>query len=149
MPHEPFDQDDLPLINRILDQHPEVAEVIQVVRQVCQRARFPIRTFDELAEALGGADSVVTLRGRLMRVGDLRLGLPAYYFPISSEADLSGKVSDLHARAGEPLPAAAPQGQAMGEQIPVPEGLHPPTTPRPPRPPQPGGVGIRRDKQPD
>jgi len=144
MPHEPFTVDDLPLINRVLEQLPEVVEVLRFVKQVSSRAQYPIAGFDELAQALGGEDARLTIRGQEFRVGNLRQQLPAYYFPIGSEADLIVKVSDVGSRPGEPMPP--PEGVVMGREIPLPEGVgRPPDIPDPPRPPS-GGVGFRKDE---
>jgi hypothetical protein len=92
--------DDLTLVSKILQLHPEVEEVIRAVRQVSAGAKYPIQSFDELAQALGGDQGTVTFRGQQMRVGDIRRLIPAYYFPIGSEQDLIAKVSDLQSRAG-------------------------------------------------
>jgi hypothetical protein len=137
--HDEFDKDDLPLINRVLGQHPEVREVLVIAKQAIQQGQFPLASFDALAAALGGEDATFPFRGHSVRVGDLRQGIPAYYFPITSVDDLIAKIADLRLRASEP--AAMPE-VALGEQIPLPEGLKPPDLPPPPPRPQGGFLGI-------
>jgi hypothetical protein len=138
---EPLGPGDLPLVERVLDQHPEVREVICLVKRVAQRARFPIAGIDELAEALGGEGSSVLLGGRTMTAGEWRRRVPAYYFPIHSEEDLIAKVSDLRFRPGGELPVS--EGVGAGMKMPLPEGLRLPPLPELPRPSRPGYVVIR------
>lgn len=98
--------DDLTLVSKILQMHPEVDEVIRAVRQVSARAKYPIQSFDELSHAMGGDEAAVTFRGQQMAVRDIRRLIPAYYFPIGSEQDLIAKVSDLQSRTGQREPPA-------------------------------------------
>jgi hypothetical protein len=96
MHEEPFQPEDLRLINLILPHYPDVVDVIRAVRQAVARVTYPIRDFDELATALGG----VTIAGGAFSVADAQRLLPPYYFPIGSEEDLIAKVADLRAQAG-------------------------------------------------
>lgn len=102
---EPFEQEDLPLLNQLVASHPELAETAALVKRINTRAQYPINSLSDLTEALGGPDATVTFHGRTMTLGEVREFVPAYYFPISSERDLIAKLSDIQAR---PAPPARP-----------------------------------------
>jgi hypothetical protein len=102
---DPFQPEDLRLINLILPHYPEVAEVIRAVKHAVTRVTYPIQSFEELAEALGG----VTIAGGSFSLAEAQRLLPPYYFPIGSEEDLIAKVADLRAQAGG-LSALPPEG---------------------------------------
>jgi len=103
MAYEPLKADDLHLVNRLLQFQPELRETIDLIRQVIGKVKFPIQSFDDLSEALGGDDKTVTFRGRTLTVGEARNLIPAYYFPIGSERDLVAKITDLaKGRQGPP-----------------------------------------------
>jgi len=100
MPFDPLKAEDLVLVNRLLQSHPDLNDTIAVVRQVGAKAKYPISSFDDLEKALGGADATVTFRGRSLTMTEARTLVPAYYFPIASESDLTAKMGDL----GKALP---------------------------------------------
>lgn len=63
------------------------------------RPRLPLRTFDELVAAVGGA-TPFTVAGRTLPLAGCRHLIPGYYFPIVSRADLEAKLADLAAGVG-------------------------------------------------
>lgn len=73
---------------------------MQEIRDLAARARYPLRTFDDLAELFGAEDAVLTLRGASVTLRDARSVIPEYYFPIGSEADFVAKLADLSESAG-------------------------------------------------
>ncbi|MEO7143307.1 MAG: hypothetical protein ABI165_07355 [Bryobacteraceae bacterium] len=93
-------------MNRLLQSHPDLQDTISVVRQVGVKAKYPIASFDDLANTLGGENAAVTFRGRTLTMAEARSIIPAYYFPIASEADLTAKMADL-AKALPTLSAVA------------------------------------------
>lgn len=95
MPFEPLKESDLPLINRLLQAHPDLHESIGLVKQLNQKAKYPINNFEDLAKALGGDNATFTFRGRTMTMSEAKAAIPAYYFPIASETDLMTKMADL------------------------------------------------------
>ncbi len=95
MPFEPLKNEDLALVNRLLNAHPDLRDTISVIRQVNANSKYPITSFDELAQAMGGENASLTFRGRTMTMADARSVIPAYYFPIASESDLAAKMADL------------------------------------------------------
>jgi hypothetical protein len=103
MPFEPLKAEDIALVNRLLPTHPDLHDTISIVKQVNAKAKYPIASFDDLAHALGGEDGTFTFRGRTMSMAEARGIIPAYYFPIGSEADLTAKIADL----GKALPPLA------------------------------------------
>jgi hypothetical protein len=94
MNQEPLKAEDLGLINRLIKQQPELQELVQIVKQVTSKLKFPIESFDDMAEALG-PDAAITFRGRKQLLTGVRDYVPAYYFPIGSERDLVAKLRDL------------------------------------------------------
>ena len=66
------------------------------LRELATRATFPIRDRGELSRLLP-KDAKLTARGRVLSVDEALAFLPAYYFPIGSEADFVSKFADLAA----------------------------------------------------
>ena len=95
MIYEPFQPEDLRLINLVLLHYPDVSDVIRALKHAVTRVTYPVRTFDELADALGG----ITIAGGAFSIADAEQLLPSYYFPIASEEDLVAKVADLSSQA--------------------------------------------------
>ena len=95
MPFEPLKNEDLPLVNRLIQVHPDLQDTIAVVKQVNAKSKYPIENFDALAKAMGGEQASITFRGRTLTMADARNVIPSYYFPIQSEADLMAKMADL------------------------------------------------------
>lgn len=95
MAFEPLRETDLPLINRLLQAHPDLHETIGLVKQLNQTAKYPINNFEDLGKALGGENATFTFRGRSMTMSEAKAAIPAYYFPIASESDLMTKMADL------------------------------------------------------
>jgi hypothetical protein len=141
MLEEPFQPEDLRLINLILPHYPDVVDVIRAVKQAAARVRYPVQNYEELVTALGD----VALAGSPLGRAEAQRLLPAYYFPISSEEDLIAKVADLRAQAG--ALAALP---SMGDVEWVPPAETPPENSRPPHvdlarlPTDLGGGGVRK-----
>lgn len=100
MPFEPLKAEDLPLLNRLVQAHPDLNDTISIIKNVNTKAKYPIASFDDLANALGGENASITFRGRTVTMAEARSIIPAYYFPIASEADLTAKMADL----GKALP---------------------------------------------
>jgi len=107
MPFEPLKAEDIGLVNRLLQSHPDLQDTISIVKQVNVKAKYPIASFDDLANALGGENASITFRGRTITMAEARSIIPAYYFPIASEADLTAKMADL-AKSLPPITAVAP-----------------------------------------
>jgi hypothetical protein len=92
---EPFQPEDVRLINLVLRHYPDVSDVIHAVKHAVSRVTYPVRTVDELADALGG----LTIAGGAFSLADAERLLPPYYFPIASEEDFVAKIADLRAQA--------------------------------------------------
>jgi hypothetical protein len=78
--------------------------------------KYPISSFDDLERALGGAQATVTFRGRTLTMAEARSLVPAYYFPIGSEADLTAKMADL-GKTLPPLASVAPRPDSLETAI--------------------------------
>jgi hypothetical protein len=131
---EGITEQDLRLIKRVLQLYPEVEELILTVKKVASSTKYPIQSFSELAEALGGEESVVNFRNQPMSLKEVRALIPVYYFPIGSEEDLIAKIADLQARGlrrgyGEPgqeVQDISTAGALRAAVAKKPEGLTPP-----------------------
>lgn len=95
MAFEPLKADDLALVNRFMQVHPDLQDTLSVVKQVNASGKYPIANFDALAQAMGGDKASITFRGRTLTMADARNVIPGYYFPIQSESDLLSKMADL------------------------------------------------------
>ncbi|MEO7084736.1 MAG: hypothetical protein ABI442_04705 [Gemmatimonadaceae bacterium] len=88
----------LDLVKRVVKHHPEVAEAIATVSAVTAKATFPIKSFQDLAESMGGLHATMEFRHRSFTMAELESRIPAYYFPIANENDLIAKIGDLSKR---------------------------------------------------
>ena len=104
----PTDDMDLKVFNLLMRAHPELRESFEIVRTITTKAQFPINSFSEFSEAMGGDDATISVAGQVMRMKDVASMVPAYYFPIANENDLIAKVSDLTNRRGTPVPLTPP-----------------------------------------
>jgi hypothetical protein len=145
MPEEPFQPEDLRLLNLILPLYPDVVDVIRAAKHAVARVKYPVQSFDELAAALGDG---VTLAGGSLGLAEARRLLPAYYFPISSEEDLIAKVADLRAQAGAvaALPVAGDVTWAPAIDKP-PENSRPPQIAPADLPMSLGAGGVKKPAQ--
>lgn len=99
MPDPQFTAQDLPLLNRLMAQNPSFAETANVVKAVTSKTKFPVNSYEDLTQALGGESAAITFGGRTMTLAQIKQFVPAYYFPISSEADLVAKIGEMQSRA--------------------------------------------------
>jgi len=93
------------VINAFLQYHPELAEAIAIASSVIERITFPVNSFQDLIEAMGGAEAKVQFRERSFIIAEFESQVPAYYFPIANENDFIAKIGDL---ARRPPPIATP-----------------------------------------
>ena len=107
MAFEPLKAEDISLVNRVLTSQPDLQDTISIIKQVNAKAKYPIASFDDLAQAFGGDGGTITFRGRTLSMAEARGIIPAYYFPIASEADLTAKMADL-GKSLPPMTTAAP-----------------------------------------
>jgi len=133
--------DDLELVNMVLKHHPEAAEAVRAVQTVANKVSFPIHSYHELSEAMGGDQTAVTIRGRHMTLAEIQKHVPSYYFPISNVHDLVAKIADLSGLgraaavgghvigvthppiAHAPKPDSVPP-EMSGEELAAREGIH-------------------------
>ncbi len=99
----------LRIVNAYLRHHPQVAEAIEVATSVVAKVQFPINSFQDMTEAMGGAQTSVKFAGRSFTLAELESQVPSYYFPIANENDLVAKLGDLSKR----LPSAADPGPVL------------------------------------
>src|SRR5437867_649442 len=70
-------------------------ELVQIVKQITATTKFPIGSFDDLVDAMGGEKATLKFLGQSHTLAELRDRIPSYYFPIGSERDLVAKFRDL------------------------------------------------------
>ena len=70
-------------------------EIVRIAKNVSSKATYPVSSFDELAQALGGQNASVRVAGKDYIVGQGRSLLPAAVFPITSEGDFITKITNL------------------------------------------------------
>lgn len=100
-----------------------LGQLRQAAKRVSGKTKYPIRNFEQLAEALGGEDATVDLLGRKHTVREGRQLVPRDYFPIESEEDLTAKIANLDLmRADSPL-----RQSEMGTEEPPSADRSPPT----------------------
>jgi hypothetical protein len=90
--------EDLPHLRRILRMYPGIEEMLNVVRRV-SRIGFPINSFVDLEDGLGGPDVTIRIGGRRTPLRIIRRFVPMHYFPIANENDLIAKFVELRRRA--------------------------------------------------
>ena len=92
-----------------------VDEIIQVATRVADKAKFPIRDFKHISEALGGEEAEIEYEGKAHKVGQVRRLIPPEYFPIDSREDLIAKIADLQQRARPGWPGEVEPGEQLKE----------------------------------
>ncbi|WP_125591631.1 hypothetical protein [Amycolatopsis balhimycina] len=92
-----YDADDLDAINVVLDQFPDISDLVDDVRSL-DFLTYPIDSLKTLFENAGERPERTVPLEALRRA-------PAFYFPLASKADLVAKLLELRRH---PLPARAP-----------------------------------------
>jgi hypothetical protein len=115
--HEkPESPEQMRIVNAFLKHHPQVAEAIAIASTVISKVRFPINSFQDLTDAMGGAETAVQFGGRSFTLAELEDQVPCYYFPIANENDLIAKIGDLSKRMPSvkaPAPVLIPATASM------------------------------------
>ena len=86
-------------MSKLPQQYPEVE---QLASRVAEKAKFPLRSFDDLASALGGEQAEVEYKGKSQKLGQVRRMVPAGLFPVESREDLIAKIAYLQTRDRKP-----------------------------------------------
>lgn len=96
--HSAIGPDDLAHLRRFLRFYPGAEEMLHVVRKVSPIG-FPINSFADLEDGLGGADVTLRIGGRELPLRTIRRFVPMNYFPVANENDLIAKFAELRRRA--------------------------------------------------
>lgn len=67
-------------------------EIERVAKKVSEKAKYPIKDFKQLADALGGEDASVDYGGKGQKIGQAKKMLPDGFFPVESQEDLIAKI---------------------------------------------------------
>ena len=103
------------LLQRILRNHPQVGEALEAVSAIMTRAKFPIGSYADFVEMMGGPGATLTLAGGRYTLAELEQHVPSYYFPIANENDLIAKVGDFAKRVPGSGSAQMSTRRAMAE----------------------------------
>jgi hypothetical protein len=87
----------------------KLREIERVAKQVSRRGNYPIRSYDELADALGGKNAEIDYEGRRRRVAEAEQ-IPDEIYPINSEDDFVNKMASLRGARGDE-PEELPRGR--------------------------------------
>jgi hypothetical protein len=107
-PDQPLPQQQLRLINAFLKLHPQVAEAVAIASSLVGKVHFPVNSFQDLTDAMGGPQTAVQFGGRSFTLAEIECQVPAYYFPIANENDLVAKLGDLSKRMPSTVASTPP-----------------------------------------
>ncbi len=86
-------------------------DIRQIAGSASRRARYPLRSSDDLVQALGGRDATINYEGRGHKAAEAAQ-IPGAVFPIESEEDLIATLASLRARGGDQA-----EGMPRGEEL--------------------------------
>jgi hypothetical protein len=95
----------------------ELRETVAVF-EALPEFRYPIESFTDLMDKLGGPEATVTIVGVRARVVDLEGRIAANYFPIGSADDFVAKVGELIARNRKKVADPPAEFQRIRRQLP-------------------------------
>ena len=107
------DNEDRKVIDLVGAHDKEAADLIDRLQQSAGSIKFPVGDVKELVNAMGGANTKVTLGGKDVTVGHLAAKVPGYYFPIADEHELIAKLADLALQQGGPAAGSAAAGKLI------------------------------------
>jgi len=96
--HSAIGPEDLAHLRKILRFYPGAEEMLHVVRKVSPIG-FPINSFADLEDGLGGGEVKIRIGGRETPLRTIRRFVPMHYFPVANENDLIAKFAELRRRA--------------------------------------------------
>ncbi len=94
----PKEENELKAMRLLIRMQPELRESYEILTKIMDKGKFPINSFQDFSELMGGDDATMSFAGKVMKLRDVEGMVPSYYFPISNEHDLSAKVRDLTSR---------------------------------------------------
>lgn len=97
------------IVKAFLRRHPQLAEAIAAASKVISKVQFPINSFQDLTDAMGGTEATLQFGPRSYTLGELESRVPSYYFPIANENDLIAKIGDL----SNSMPSAKSPGPVL------------------------------------
>lgn len=109
----PKEENELKAMKLLLRMQPELRESYEILTKIIDKGKFPINSFKEFSELMGGDDSTMSFAGKVMKLRDVEDMVPSYYFPISNEHDLSAKVRDLTSRKPKGPSMETPSGVVL------------------------------------
>ena len=78
----------------------KVDEVVHVAKQISNKRGFPVESYDDLANALGGESGKIRIGEKEHKVSAASR-IPEEFYPLESEEDFIAKVTSLQAAAGD------------------------------------------------
>jgi hypothetical protein len=89
---------DIELLRKIFRFYPGIEEMLNILRRVAP-VGYPIASFADLEDGLGGSDATITLGGKPTPLRAIARRVPMHYFPIANENDLIAKMIELRRHA--------------------------------------------------
>jgi hypothetical protein len=87
--------DDLELARSLLRMYPGFREIVALTRRVTDEVGYPVHSFEDLVEGLGGDEAKIEIGGRTVPIIAVRRWVPAYLFPVSNQRDLMAKLEHV------------------------------------------------------
>jgi hypothetical protein len=87
--------DDLELARSLLRMYPGFGEMVTLARRITDEVGYPVHSFEDLLEGLGGDQAKVEMGGRTILLAGVRRWVPPYLFPISNQRDLMAKLEHV------------------------------------------------------
>jgi hypothetical protein len=110
MPPQQLVAEDVSLVESILTVYPDALELVLTLKDIIRQVKFPINDAHEFADAVDGA----AVREGVVVVMKSARELPAYVFPIASEADLVSKMLYMERQSHLPAPQAVAERELRG-----------------------------------
>jgi hypothetical protein len=92
----------------------KIREIERVAKDVSKKADYPLRDYDDLAEALGGKNAEIDYEGKRRKVAEAQQ-IPDEIYPIESEDDFVNKMASLRGAHGDE-PEEMPRGRKLDKR---------------------------------
>lgn len=75
-----------------------VDEIVKTIHSIDRNLQYPIHSFQQLADSLGGEDAEIQHEGSTFRIGMARRAFPPGFYPIDSAEDFVAKAAEIRSR---------------------------------------------------
>jgi len=118
-----FEPDDIERLKSMLENQPKALSAVSglmVMQDLANNIKYPINCFGDIQRQLG-KEETMTLDGQKFSMPELKVMIPAYYFPITCEEDFFDKAAELMKVSTEMRPEQMPHEMLLfqGEEMPI------------------------------